>query len=84
MSIEETESSKSVRKRKKAGAGSKKSLDEIFNALETLLADMEKEDSLEKSFDMYKQGISLIKEANDSIDRIEKQVKVLDDEGILS
>jgi len=33
---------------------------------------------------MYKKGVGLLKEANESIDKIEKQVKVLDEDGILS
>ena len=39
---------------------------------------------VEKTFDMYQKGVTLLRSANDSIDRIEKQVKVLDDEGFLS
>ena len=49
-----------------------------------LIEKMESEDSLEKTFDMYKKGVGLLKEANESIDKIEKQVKVLDEDGILS
>ena len=33
---------------------------------------------------MYKKGIGLLKDADASIDKIEKQVKVLDEDGILS
>ncbi len=63
---------------------SKKPLNEVFAELDELIEKMETEDSLEKTFDMYKKGISLLKDANESIDRIEKQVKVLDEDGILS
>ncbi len=62
----------------------KPELSEVFAALDTLVEAMEKEESLEKSFALYKKGISLLQSANDSIDKIEKQVKVLDDDGILS
>ncbi len=65
-------------------AAKKKSLNEIFEALDDLLQSMEQEDSLEKSFALYKQGVDLVKQANDSIDKIEKQVKVLDEDGILA
>ncbi len=65
-------------------AAKKKNLNEIFEALDSLLQDMEQEDSLEKSFALYKQGVELVKQANESIDKIEKQVKVLDEDGILS
>ena len=41
---------------------------------------MEGEESLEKSFAIYEKAVSLLKEANSSIDRIEKQVRILDSE----
>ena len=63
---------------------SRKPLNEVFAELDELIEKMENEESLEKTFDMYKKGVSLLKDANESIDRIEKQVKVLDEDGILS
>ena len=63
---------------------SRKPLNEVFAELDELIEKMENEDSLEKTFDMYKKGVGLLKEANESIDKIEKQVKVLDEDGILS
>ena len=33
---------------------------------------------MEKSFAIYQKAVSLLKEANESIDQIEKQVKLLD------
>lgn len=62
----------------------KKPLQEVFQELDTLLEQMSGEESLEKTFDMYQKGVTLLKSANESIDRIEKQVKVLDDDGFLS
>lgn len=58
----------------------KKDLSEIFTDLDTLLVKMEGEESLEKSFAIYEKAVSLLKEANSSIDRIEKQVRILDGE----
>ena len=58
----------------------KKDLNEIFESLDGLLEKMEGEDSLEKSFAIYQKAVSLLKEANESIDQIEKQVKLLDSE----
>ena len=58
----------------------KKDLHEIFENLDGLLEKMEGEDSLEKSFAIYQKAVSLLKEANESIDQIEKQVKLLDSE----
>ena len=58
----------------------KKDLNEIFENLDGLLEKMEGEYSLEKSFAIYQKAVSLLKEANESIDQIEKQVKLLDSE----
>ena len=56
----------------------KKNLSEIFTDLDSLLQKMEGEESLEKSFAIYEKAVALLKEANSSIDRIEKQVRILD------
>ncbi len=58
-------------------------LSEIFSELDSLLERLEGEESLEKSFSLYERGVRLIQEAAGSIDRIEKEVKVLDEDGIL-
>ena len=58
----------------------KKDLSEIFTDLDSLLQKMEGEESLEKSFAIYEKSVALLKEANSSIDRIEKQVRILDGE----
>ena len=58
----------------------KKDLSEIFTDLDSLLQKMEGEESLEKSFAIYEKAVSLLKEANSSINRIEKQVRILDGE----
>ena len=55
----------------------KKDLSEIFTDLDSLLQKMEGEESLEKSFAIYEKAVALLKEANSSIDRIEKQVRIL-------
>lgn len=58
----------------------KKDLSEIFTDLDSLLQKMEGEESLEKCFAIYEKAVALLKEANSSIDRIEKQVRILDGE----
>ena len=58
----------------------KKDLSEIFTDLDSLLQKMEGEESLEKSFAIYEKAVSLLKEANSSIDRIEKQGRIVDGE----
>lgn len=72
---------------REAGKGKKEEegpeLSEIFSELDSLLERLEGEESLEKSFSLYERGVRLIREAAGSIDRIEKEVKVLDEDGIL-
>lgn len=58
-------------------------LNKVFEQLDGILNRMEEEISLEQSFQLYAEGIQLIKAANESIDKVEKQVKVLDEDGIL-
>lgn len=58
--------------------GKKLSLEETFAELDSLLEKLEKEESLEKSYALYKKGVTLLKSANESIDRIEKEVRVLE------
>ena len=72
---EKAETSKAVKK---------KALQDIFKELDLLIGKMEDEENLEKSFELYKKGIGLLKDANESIDTIENQVKVLDEDGFLS
>ena len=50
-------------------------LDKLIQAME------EPEVSLEDSFQMYHQGIDMLKACNDKMDKIEKQMLVLDSEG---
>ena len=58
------------------------SLEEHFNEIEMLLADMERDDiSLEKSFELYEKGMKLLKSCNEKIDKVEKKVQILDKEG---
>lgn len=55
---------------------------EIFGQLDEVVKDMEKEDvSLEETFDLYHKGMDLLKLCNEKIDRIEKKMIMLDDEG---
>lgn len=56
-------------------------LDQVFEKLDQVLDLMEKETSLEESFRMYHQGMNLLKACNDKIERVEKQILVLDEEG---
>ncbi len=60
------------------------SLEETFEELENTIAKMEeKETNLEQSFELYQKGMSLLKNANEKIDRVEKRVKMMQEDGEL-
>lgn len=60
------------------------SLEENFNKLEETIARLEKEDiSLEDAFSAYSEGMQLLKRCNAQIDRVEKKVlKIAEDGGL--
>ncbi|MCI7062086.1 MAG: exodeoxyribonuclease VII small subunit [Lachnospiraceae bacterium] len=58
------------------------SLEESFQKLETIITEMEDGDmTLEDSFKKYEEGMKLIKNCSDSIDRVEKKLIVLENGG---
>lgn len=60
----------------------KLNLEEAFSKLEETVSALEQEDiSLEKSFQIYKEGMDLLKKCNQAIDKVEKQVLVLNEDG---
>lgn len=60
------------------------SIEENFAKLEEVIQRLEGgETSLEEAFNAYSDGMRLIKECNDQIDRVEKQVLKLTEEGSL-
>ena len=59
-----------------------KSLEEMFEELEDILEKTEgSQVSLEESFQLYKQGMTILKKCNDKIDKVEKEVLILDESG---
>lgn len=57
-------------------------LEESFDKLNKIVEELEKPDiSLEASFALYQEGITLLKACNDSIDKVEKQLIILSDNG---
>lgn len=56
-------------------------LEQAFAQLEQVLSDMEGETSLEETFRMYHQGMDLLKVCSGKIEKIEKKIQVLDEEG---
>ena len=58
----------------------KKSVEESFNEIESIIAEMQKEDvTLDRSFELYNQGLTLIKECNEKLDSMEKQIKIIEE-----
>ena len=57
-------------------------LEELFAGLEEVIDGMERQEvSLEESFKLYHRGMELLKSFNDRLDKIEKKMLVLDEEG---
>lgn len=57
-------------------------LEEAFERLELIMAELEKpEVGLEDSFIKYQEGMKLLKLCNDSIDKVEKELIVLSESG---
>lgn len=61
------------------------SLEENFEKLEELIERLESEDiSLEQAFSAYSEGMAVLKKCNTQIDRVEKKVLKLGEQGELS
>lgn len=57
-------------------------LEDMFAALEGVIGKMEGTDvTLEQSFELYNQGMELLKKCSQAIDTVEKKVLVLDEDG---
>ena len=57
-------------------------IEEAFAKLQEILGRMDEEGvSLEESFRCYEQGMKLIRYCNETIDTVEKKVRVLSEEG---
>lgn len=57
-------------------------LNEAFDKLNEVMEELEKPDiSLEDSFALYQEGMKLLKLCNDSIDKVEKQLIILSENG---
>ena len=60
----------------------KENLEEMFKDLEELIGKMENEEiTLEQTFDLYNNGMEILKKCNLSIEEVEKNVLVLDENG---
>ena len=66
----------------KANGSEGKSLEESMNELNRIISEMEKNDiSLEKSFELYKKGVKELRDCSEMIDRIEKEMIILEEGG---
>lgn len=69
-------------KEKKDNAKKGPELREIFAQLDEVIEGMEQEDvSLEETFELYHRGMDMLKLCNDKIDKVEKKMLLLDNEG---
>lgn len=60
-----------------------KTLENTFEELNSIISDLEKDDiSLEDSFGLYHKGMELLKYCNDSIDKVEKKLMILEENGM--
>lgn len=60
----------------------KKNIEELFEEIEEVIDHLENPDvTLEDSFGKYQEGIKLLKQCNDKIDYIEKEMIVLNRTG---
>ena len=59
-----------------------KSLEEVFVELDEVVGQLEESTiSLEDSFSLYHKGMELLKVCNDKIDKVEKKMLILDENG---
>lgn len=60
----------------------KMTLEEMFCQLDQCIRELESEDiSLEQSFLTYEKGMNILKECNETIDRVEKKVMMIREDG---
>lgn len=61
-----------------------KNIEEAFQQLETMTEQLESSEiSLEESFRLYQQGMKLLKYCNDKIDKVEKKMLQMNEDGTL-
>lgn len=59
-------------------------LEDTFNKLEAVLNEMEQgELTLDESLKKYKEGMELLNKCNTMLDKVEKQIVIIDDNGVV-
>lgn len=66
---------------KEADNQNEQGLEDVFGQLEEVIDKMEGDVTLEESFRLYHKGMDMLKLCNDKIDKVEKQMLILDEEG---
>ena len=67
---------------KDRGPEDNRTLQDIFAQLDEVIEGMEQEEvSLEETFELYHKGMDMLKLCSDKIDKVEKKILLLDDEG---
>ena len=63
-------------------AEKEQTLEKLFTQLEDVIREMEQgEVSLEEAVELYNKGVDTLKMCNEKIDKVEKKILVLDNEG---
>ena len=58
-----------------------KTIEQNFEEIESIIQNMQEEDvTLDKSFELYNKGLNLVKDCNAQIDKIEKQIQIINEE----
>lgn len=57
------------------------SLEEVFVQLEEVIGKLEEDIPLEESFSLYHKGMDMLKTCNDKIEKVEKKILLLDEDG---
>ena len=61
----------------------KNSIEDNFKQLEEILSNLHKEDvTLDNAFELYKEGLELVKDCNEQIETIEKKIKIIGEDDI--
>lgn len=64
------------------GTKTKRTLAESFSEIDSIIGKLENADTgLEEAFNLYKEGMKLVKQCNASIDKVEKELIVLEESG---
>lgn len=58
-------------------------LEDMFADVEAIIAHMEEDISIDEAFGAYEQGMKKLKMCNDKIEKIEKKILVLNEQGTL-